>query len=178
MRWALGLEYDGSSFNGWQSQPHGNTVQDVLEQALGAIAGVPLRVACAGRTDAGVHAVVQVAHFDTAVERPTSAWIRGVNAHLPEAVAVRWAQPVADDFHARYAAIVREYRYLLCNRPVRPGLDHRRVGWFHLPLDLDAMRCAAALLCGKHDFSAFRSTECQARTPVRSLYCVHVHAPG
>jgi tRNA pseudouridine38-40 synthase len=178
VRWALGLEYDGSSFNGWQSQPHGNTVQDVLEHALGVIAGVPVKVVCAGRTDTGVHALVQVVHFDTASERPASAWIRGVNAHLPEAVAVRWAQPVADGFHARYAATARRYRYLLCNRAVRPGLDHRRVGWFHLPLDLDAMRHAAALLHGEHDFSAFRSAECQAKTPVRTLHDVGLQCRG
>lgn len=174
----LGLEYDGSSFRGWQSQPHGNTVQDAMERALGAIAGTQVRVVCAGRTDSGVHAAVQVAHFDAAVERPANVWVRGVNAHLPEAIAVRWAQPVGDDFHARYAAIAREYSYLLCNRVVRPGLEHRRVGWFHLPLDLDAMRDAAAVLCGENDFSAFRSAECQAKTPVRTLQRIELERRG
>jgi len=169
MKIALGIEYDGSHFHGWQSQPSGDTVQDHLERALARVAGVQVRLAAAGRTDAGVHAVAQVAHFETAVQRPESAWVRGVNALLPQAVAVQWAVPVAGDFHARYSAVSRTYRYVLYNHAVRPALHHGRVGWFHLPLDPAAMRAAAGLLAGEHDFSAFRSSECQAKSPVRTL---------
>jgi len=169
MRIALGLEYDGAAFNGWQCQPGGNTVQDALEAALAAIAGEPLRVVCAGRTDAGVHALGQVVHFDTAAPRPDTAWVRGVNAHLPAAVAVRWAKPVPDDFHARFAARSRAYRYVLLNRPERPGLLSGRVGWCHRPLDVAVMRAAAACLVGEHDFSSFRAAECQAKSPVKTM---------
>jgi tRNA pseudouridine38-40 synthase len=169
MKIAIGIEYDGSGFRGWQSQPSGDTVQDHLERALASIAGGPVRLAAAGRTDAGVHALAQVAHFETSAERPESAWVRGVNTLLAQAVAVQWATPVADDFHARYSAISRTYRYLLYNHTVRPALHHRRVGWFHLPLDVNAMRAALAHLAGEHDFSAFRSSECQAKSPVRTL---------
>lgn len=169
MRIALGLEYDGAGFCGWQSQAGGGAVQDALETALSAVADAPIRVVCAGRTDAGVHALAQVVHFDTEAARPDTAWVRGVNAHLPATVAVRWAQPVADGFHARFSALGRRYRYLLLNRAERPGLMARRVGWFHRPLDVEAMSVAAGLLLGEHDFSAFRSVECQARSPVKIL---------
>ncbi len=169
MRIALGLEYDGAGFCGWQSQAGGGAVQDALEAALSAIADAPVRVVCAGRTDAGVHALAQVVHFDTGAARPDTAWVRGVNAHLPATVAVRWAQPVVDEFHARFSALGRRYRYLLLNRAERPGLMARRVGWFHRPLDVEAMSVAAGLLLGEHDFSAFRSVECQARSPVKDL---------
>ena len=128
MRIALGVEYCGTSFRGWQSQAGGGTVQDAVEAALGKIAGTPTAVLCAGRTDAGVHATQQVVHFDTEVERPVSAWVRGVNSHLPDGVAIRWAQPVSDAFHARFSAHGRRYRYLLLNRPQRPGLWLGRVG--------------------------------------------------
>lgn len=170
MRIALGLEYDGTDFSGWQSQPGGRTVQDALEAALSAIAGTTIRVVCAGRTDAGVHATAQVVHFDTSIERRDTAWVRGGNAHLPRTVAVRWAVPVGDDFHARFAARARSYRYVLLNRPERPGLLAGKVGWCHRPLDLAAMRTAAACLIGEHDFSSFRASECQAKTPVKTLY--------
>ena len=169
MRIALGLEYEGSTFCGWQSQAGGGSVQDALESALSAIADISVRVVCAGRTDAGVHAIEQVVHFDAPVERPLTAWVRGVNAHLPPAIAVRWAQPMPDDFHARFSAQGRRYRYVLLNRAERPGLMARRVGWFHLPLDLSAMQSASAFLLGTHDFSAFRSVECQAKSPVKTL---------
>lgn len=169
MKIAIGIEYDGSRFHGWQSQPGGNTVQDRLERALATIAGERVRLAAAGRTDAGVHALAQVAHFETSAARPESAWVRGVNTLLAPAVAVQWAATVADDFHARYSAVSRSYRYVLYNHPVRPALHHGRVGWFHLPLDVDAMRAGLAHLSGEHDFSAFRSSECQAKSPVRSL---------
>jgi len=169
VRVALGLEYDGSRFCGWQTQPQGCAVQDALERALVQVAGEPVATLCAGRTDAGVHALAQVVHFDTAAERPESAWVRGVNALLPPACAVHWSRPVGAEFHARYSAVSRCYRYVLLNHPVRPAVDETRVGWFHLPLDIDGMRRAARMLVGEHDFSAFRSAECQARTPVRTI---------
>jgi tRNA pseudouridine38-40 synthase len=178
VRIALGLEYCGTSFHGWQSQPLGNTVQDELEKALLAIAGERIGVICAGRTDAGVHASQQVVHFETAVERPLTAWVRGVNSHLPAGVAVRWAQPVDAEFHARFSARGRRYRYLLLNRPQRPGLWQGRVGWFHLPLDLAAMQDAAARLLGEHDFSAFRAAGCQAKTPIKTMSRAEVRLRG
>ena len=145
-------------------------MQDALEPALASIAGVPVAVTGAGRTDRGVHARLQVAHFDTDVKRPSSAWVRGVNALLPDSIAVLWSHEVPEDFHARYSAHARTYRYELLNRPVRAGLGARYVGWFHLPLDVAKMREAAALLVGEHDFSAFRSSECQAKSPVRTIH--------
>ncbi len=177
-RIALGIEYDGSRFLGWQTQPGGGAVQDALEQALGAIADEPVSVTCAGRTDRGVHACAQVVHFDTNAARPDSAWVRGVNALLPEAVAVLWAQPVDAGFHARYAALSRTYRYVLLNRRVRPALAARYAGWHHAPLDVEAMRDAAGRLIGEHDFSAFRAAECQAKSPVRTLYAIAIERFG
>lgn len=178
MRIALGLEYDGTGFFGWQSQPGGNTVQDVLEDALAVVAGERLRVVCAGRTDAGVHALEQVVHFDTAAARPATAWVRGANAHLPASVVVRWAVPVADGFHARFVARSRAYRYVLLNRPERPGLMAGKVGWCHRPLDVEAMRVAAACLVGEHDFSSFRAAGCQARSPVKTLQDFEIARDG
>lgn len=178
MRVAIGIAYDGAPFDGWQSQPTGNTVQDRLEAALAAIAGTAVRVTAAGRTDAGVHATGQVAHFDVAVERPDSAWVRGSNAHLPEGIAVQWACAVDDEFHARFTATSRSYTYVLYNHPVRPAVFAGRVGWFHLPLDVAAMRAAAECLVGEHDFSAFRSAECQAKTPVKLLHRVAIDRRG
>jgi tRNA pseudouridine38-40 synthase len=177
-RIALGIEYDGSRFLGWQTQPGGGAVQDALEPALAAIAGAPLSVSAAGRTDRGVHARLQVVHFDTEAARPASAWVRGVNALLPDSVAVLWSREVDAEFHARYSAVSRTYRYVLLNRAVRPALAASRVGWFHLPLDVDEMRAAAALLVGEHDFSAFRSSECQAKTPIRRLHALEIEAHG
>ena len=178
MRIALGLEYDGSRFCGWQSQPSGCGVQDVLETALAQVAGHPVRVVTAGRTDTGVHALAQVVHFDTDANRPETAWVRGVNAFLPPSVAVLWAQPVSDEFHARFSAIGRCYRYLLLNHPVRPALLNGRAGWFHLPLDLDRMREGAGFLLGEHDFSAFRAAECQAKSPVRRMNSLEIRRQG
>jgi tRNA pseudouridine38-40 synthase len=177
-RIALGIEYDGSRFLGWQTQPGGGTVQDALEVALAGIANEPVNVTCAGRTDRGVHARAQVVHFDTDADRPDSAWVRGVNALLPESVAVLWATPVAGDFHARYSAVSRSYRYVMVNRPVRPALAARYAGWYHAALDVEAMRSAAALLQGEHDFSAFRSAECQAKSPVRTLHALGIERDG
>lgn len=178
MRYALGIEYDGSAFNGWQSQPDGKTVQDVLEAALSVVAAEPIRVHCAGRTDAGVHALCQVAHFDTNAERPDTAWVRGVNANLPPTVAVRWAQPISDEFHARFSAQGRRYRYVLLNRPQRPALWASYAGWHHVALDAEAMHAAAQSWLGEHDFSAFRAAECQAKSPVKSLYRADVQRHG
>jgi tRNA pseudouridine38-40 synthase len=178
MRLALGVEYDGSRFLGWQTQPGGGTVQDALEAALAGIAGSAVGVTCAGRTDRGVHARAQVVHFDTEAERPDSAWVRGVNALLPESVAVLWSRRVDAQFHARYGAFARTYRYVLVNRPVRPALAARHAGWFHHPLDADRMQAAAALLTGEQDFSAFRSSECQAKSPVRTLHSLAIERRG
>ncbi len=175
---ALGIEYDGSGFCGWQTQSGGCAVQDRLEQACAGIAGMPVKTICAGRTDAGVHALGQVVHFDCPVERPLSAWVRGVNALLPPAMAVTWAQPVDEEFHARFSARARVYRYVLLNAPVRPAADHGRVGWFHQPLDVARMREAAAMLTGEHDFSAFRAAECQAQSPVRTMHEVSIVQSG
>ena len=177
-RIALGLEYDGSRFLGWQTQPGGGTVQDALQSALSAIAAEPVTVTCAGRTDRGVHARGQVVHFDTGAQRPDGAWVRGVNALLPESVAVLWSRRVDPAFHARYAAFARTYRYVLINRPVRPALAARHAGWHHAPLDAGAMGEAAAHLVGERDFSAFRSAECQAKSPVRTVHAISVRRSG
>lgn len=174
MRIALGLEYDGRHFCGWQSQVSGCGVQDALERALATIAAHPVRTVAAGRTDTGVHATAQVVHFDTEARRPEQAWIRGTNAALPDSVAVLWAKAVPDDFHARFAASGRAYTYLLLDRPVRAGLIHGRVGWCHMPLDVERMARAANALLGTQDFSAFRASECQARSPVRTLRALRI----
>jgi tRNA pseudouridine38-40 synthase len=178
MRVALGVAYDGSPYEGWQSQRSRNTVQDVLERALATIAGATVRVTAAGRTDAGVHALAQVVHFDTDAERPLSAWVRGTNAALPDAIAVQWASMVPGDFHARFSAEGRAYRYVLYNHPVRPSVFAARVGWCHDPLDVEAMREGARALEGEHDFGAFRSSECQAKTPVKTLQRIEIRAAG
>ena len=178
MRIVLGLEYCGVGFCGWQSQPQRCGVQDALEAALTAVACEKISVTAAGRTDTGVHAAMQVAHFDTDVKRPLTAWVRGVNSHLPMGVSVLWAREIGEDFHARFAATQRGYRYVLLNHPVRPGLGHGQIGWHHRPLDADAMNLAAAHLIGQHDFSAFRAAECQARSPVKELRLAHVERRG
>jgi tRNA pseudouridine38-40 synthase len=178
MRIAAGIEYDGSAFNGWQSQPNVPNVQDAIEAALGGIASEPISIVAAGRTDTGVHALEQVVHFDTSVARPLTAWVRGTNALLPKSIAVLWAHPVPDEFHARFSAQARSYRYELINRPVRGAVRCGKAGWFHAPLDLAAMREAAQFLLGEHDFSAFRSSECQAKTPVKHLFQLDIQRQG
>ncbi|MDE2341804.1 MAG: tRNA pseudouridine(38-40) synthase TruA [Betaproteobacteria bacterium] len=178
MRFALGVEYDGSGFCGWQRQPDQPSVQEALETALGAIAGEPVTVVAAGRTDSGVHASGQVVHFDTQAHRPLTAWVRGTNALLPGGVAVLWAQPVPDSFHARFCAVRRSYQYLLLNHAVRNALMQGKWGWFHQPLDLERMREAARLLLGTHDFSAFRAAECQAKSPVKTLTQAEISIHG
>lgn len=169
MRIALGVEYNGSDFKGWQSQLNVPTVQDALQRALSGIAGENISVVAAGRTDTGVHGIEQVVHFDSQIERPLMAWVRGANALLPASVAVLWAHPVSDDFHARFSAQGRSYRYILLNRPVRSALQQGKVGWFHQHLDVEKMQLAAQFLLGEHDFSAFRAAECQAKTPVKNI---------
>ncbi|MGZ5032406.1 MAG: tRNA pseudouridine(38-40) synthase TruA [Usitatibacter sp.] len=169
MRIALGLEYDGTAFCGWQTQPGGCGVQDHVEQALARFADVPVAVTAAGRTDSGVHAAAQVVHFDCLVEREWNSWVRGTNANLNPAVRVLWARQTAQDFHARYSARSRTYRYLLSNDAVAPAVLRGRVGWYHRPLDVELMARTAQALVGEHDFSAFRDAECQAKSPVRTL---------
>ena len=178
MRIALGLEYDGSAFCGWQTQPQGCGAQDALDRALTQLAGEQIVSACAGRTDAGVHALAQVVHFDTSAQRPLTAWVRGTNALLPDGMSVNWAKQMAEDFHARFSATGRRYVYWLLNRSQRPGLLHNRVGWFYQTLDVEAMRRAVPCLLGKHDFSAFRAAECQARTPVKELRQLDISRQG
>ncbi|MGD2138886.1 MAG: tRNA pseudouridine(38-40) synthase TruA [Burkholderiales bacterium] len=178
MRIALGLEYDGTGFCGWQTQPDGCGVQDILEEALGEIAGHSVKTVCAGRTDAGVHACCQVAHFDVDSQRPLSAWTRGVNGLITSSASVLWAQEVDPQFHARFSATARRYRYFLLNRPNRPGLFGNHLGWFHAPLDESIMHSAAQTLVGEHDFSAFRAAECQAKSPVRVVHELSVSRLG
>ena len=167
-RYALGVEYDGTEYLGWQTQHKEPTVQATLERALSFVAAAPITVFCAGRTDTGVHALGQVVHFDSPAERPDRAWILGGNSRLPTSLAVRWVCPVSDQFHARYAARRRRYRYRIVRRPTRPALDARYAVWVRDSLDTSAMRTAAALLIGEHDFTSFRTVACQAPSPVRT----------
>ena len=169
MKIALGLSYDGTCFCGWQSQPNGGGVQDVLETAIATIAKHVIRVHAAGRTDTGVHALSQVIHFETGSSRPLSAWIRGVNVYLPSTIRVQWARVVDEHFHARFSAYSRSYQYLLYNAPVASALMATKAGWFHLPLDGDAMAEGANYLLGEHDFSAFRASECQAKSAIKHM---------
>lgn len=169
MRIALGLEYDGGAFCGWQTQPGGCGVQDAVERALGQFADVPIGVVAAGRTDTGVHASAQVIHFDAPVARDPYSWVRGTNRYLAPGVRVLWCAPVADDFHARYGARSRTYRYLLLDAPVPPAILRGKVGWYHVALDVARMQEGLGALLGTHDFSAFRDAECQARSPVREM---------
>jgi len=168
-RMALGLSYDGSPWQGWQTQPARTGVQDAVQHALKQFLGHDCATVCAGRTDAGVHAALQVVHFDTGVERQTDAWVRGVNAHLPASIAVRWARVVPDDFHARFAARSRSYVYLIHNARSRAPLWAQRAAWCPRPLDIAALRAASRHLVGEHDFSSFRSSQCQAAHPVRVI---------
>ncbi|MFO7304849.1 MAG: tRNA pseudouridine(38-40) synthase TruA [Gammaproteobacteria bacterium] len=178
MRIALGLEYDGSAFSGWQSQAHARGVQASVEAALSRVANHPVKVTAAGRTDAGVHAVMQVVHFDSTSERSERGWVLGANTNLPPQVSALWAKVVPDAFHARYSAFARRYCYLILNRMPRPALAAHRVCWVREPLDAERMHEAAQALIGEHDFSSFRAAECQARTPMRHLYEVTVVRRG
>jgi len=178
MRIALGLEYDGSAFCGWQTQPSGCGVQDHLRRALEAFTTNPTEVTAAGRTDAGVHATGQVVHLDTDVEREPFSWVRGTNSHLDEAARVLWSATVPDDFHARFSARSRSYRYLLMDDAVAPAALRQRVGWFHRPLDVAAMAAALGPLVGEHDFSGYRDAQCQAKSPVKILHEARVERKG
>jgi tRNA pseudouridine38-40 synthase len=170
-RWALTLAYDGGAFHGWQKQPDGlYTIQSVLEEALSSIAAEPVNVVVAGRTDAGVHATGQVVHFDTYAQRSAEAWLRGTNTAMDKNIRIVRAQPVAAEFHARFDAYGRRYRYMLESSRVRMPQLRGRVGWTHYPLNMDLMREAAEMLIGEHDFSSFRSSDCQAKSPVKTLY--------
>ena len=178
MRWALGISYLGQAYDGWQSQPSGRTVQDQLEAALSQFAARPVSTVCAGRTDAGVHGLMQVVHFDTEVGREPFSWVRGTNRFLPPDIAVQWARQVPDEFHSRASAIARRYAYVLLESPVRPGIESGRAGWVFRPLDEAALRDAAARLLGTHDFTSFRASACQARSPVKSMRRIDISRRG
>jgi len=178
-RVALAVEYLGADYHGFQSQASGvKTVQQTLERALSAVADEPINLVCAGRTDAGVHATEQVVHFDTLANRPEKAWVRGTRAKLPFDISVRWARPVVPQFHSRFSAVSRTYRYLISDRGTYSALTHRHITWSRKPLDVDAMRSAAQALVGEHDFTSFRASQCQARSPVRRLEYLHIARRG
>lgn len=178
VRIAVGIEYDGSAYAGWQSQPTVASVQQVTELALGRIAAAPVALVCAGRTDAGVHATGQVAHFDTEAVRSTHSWLRGANSELPRDISLTFAQPVPEHFHARYSAEARTYRYLILNRSARSALHAQRAAWIPRPLEAERMREAARVLVGEHDFSAFRAAECQSKTRIRRLERLQIARHG
>jgi len=177
-RIVLGIEYDGSGYSGWQWQTHQRSVQQVLEQALSKVANHPVSVLCAGRTDTGVHALEQVVHFDTKTERKLHAWMLGGNSNLPDDVRITWVQQAVGDFHARYSAIARFYRYVIINRPIKSALLRKQATWCHNPLDADRMHQAAQHLIGKHDFSSFRAQGCQSKSPCRAMYFIDVYREG
>ena len=170
MRIAIGIEYNGLAYAGWQHQGHAPTVQQAVEQALSVVADQPVKVIAAGRTDAGVHALGQVAHFDTPAQRTPRAWLLGTNANLSGDVALTWVQPVSDEFHARFSAQRRRYRYVILNRMARSGVLDSRMAWVHQRLDVDRMAQAARALLGTHDFSAYRASACQSKKPVKTVY--------
>ncbi len=174
MRIALGIEYDGSRYYGWQRQQEVDSVQAQLEVAISKVANEPVEIFCAGRTDAGVHGTGQVVHFDTNAVRGEGAWTLGLNSNLPDDIAVRWAMPVRDDFHARFSATARRYRYIIVNQPYRPGLLRHGVTHYHRPLDEKAMHRAAQALLGEQDFTSFRAIQCQSNTPFRHVMKVSV----
>lgn len=177
-RWAAGVEYLGSSFSGWQAQHHAPSVQTEVEASLSRVADHPIQTVAAGRTDAGVHGFHQVIHFDSDARRTPHAWLLGVNTYLHEHVALRWVQPVREDFHARFSARSRAYRYVIHNARFRSALLEGRAAWVAWPLDADAMHRAAQALLGEQDFSAFRDAECQSRTPMRNVHSIGVRRDG
>ena len=172
------VEYDGTEFSGWQSQPHAASIQDAVQSALSYVAGHAVDAVCAGRTDAGVHAAAQVIHFETTAARTARAWVLGSNTRLPPSIALNWAAEVADDFHARHRALRRSYRYYILNRSARSPLQRQRAAWIHKRLDADKMHEAAQVLMGEHDFSAFRSIECQSKTALRRIDVLQVRRHG
>jgi tRNA pseudouridine38-40 synthase len=169
-RMALGISYDGRSWQGWQKQTHGQTIQDTVERALHAFVGKPVDTVCAGRTDSGVHGLNQVIHLDTFITRSPESWVRGTNAHLPDSISVQWAQAVPSEFHARFSATARAYTYVILNTRVRHPMWQGRAGWVFQPLNVETMQQSADCLIGEHDFSSFRSSQCQAKSPVRTLH--------
>ena len=177
-RIALGIEYDGSAYAGWQQQSHSRSVQSALQAALAAVAGHEIQLAAAGRTDAGVHALLQVAHFDSTASRPESAWTLGTTAGAPDDLSVLWAREVPDEFHARHSALSRTYLYRILNRRIRPAIERQRACWVRRPLDATSMHRAAQLLLGERDFSSFRAAECQSSTAMRRLTAVSVERSG
>ncbi len=172
------IEYDGTGYAGWQSQSHSTSIQDAVQAAFSFVAGEPVTAICAGRTDAGVHALGQVIHFDTAAVRTPRAWVLGANTRLPSDIAVQWAGEVSLGFHARHAASRRIYRYAILNRSERSALQRTRAAWIHRSIDAAAMRAAAQTLLGEHDFSAFRSIECQSKSTIRKVYAIEVMRSG
>ncbi len=174
MRIALGIEYNGQDFFGWQSQEKLLTVQGSLEGALSRIANEPITLSCAGRTDAGVHATGQVAHFDTNAIRTLRAWTLGTNTHLPASIAVKWAEEVDVNFHARFSALSRCYRYIIYNSSIRPAIFAARVTWYHRPLNVEWMQTAGQFLLGERDFSSFRAAECESQSPMRNVHYIKV----
>lgn len=178
MRIALGVEYNGYGFYGWQAQRGLATVQGVLEEALSKVANEPIQLFCAGRTDANVHATGQVVHFDTRAKRHIDAWIWGTNSHLPASVVVRWARAVDYHFHARFRALARSYRYIIFNHPIRPAILSHRATWHYFPLDVQRMQAAAPYLLGEQDFSSFRSSQCNSKTPMRNVMDVQIQRQG
>jgi tRNA pseudouridine38-40 synthase len=174
----LGIEYDGSGFSGWQWQPHRRSIQNELENALSKVANHPVAVMCAGRTDAGVHAFEQVIHFDVNVERNLDAWLLGGNSNLPDEIRITWVRQAIADFHARYSAIARLYRYVILNRSVKSALQNKQVAWCYQSLDVVVMDKAAQYLVGNHDFSSFRAQACQSKSPVRIVHFIDVYRNG
>ncbi len=177
-RIAIGIEYDGSAYSGWQRQKHSPSVQQKVEEALSFVADEPVELVCAGRTDSGVHALEQVVHFDTRAERSERAWLLGSNCRLPRDIRLRWAAPVPGDFHARFSAVARSYRYLILNDRVPSAIFHAQCCWEHQPLDAGRMQRAAQALIGEHDFSSFRAAGCQARSPMRRVEHLEVTRDG
>ncbi len=173
-RIAVGLRYDGTGYHGWQVQEGLSTVQGTVERALSAVADHPVSVTCAGRTDAGVHATAQTIHFDTRAHRSDYSWVFGANSNLPNNISVLWAKPVSDDFHARYSARARRYRYVLYNHEIRPGILRHSVGWYYRPLDEKLMLEGAKHLLGEHDFNSFRGSDCQAKSPIRTIHQIEI----
>ena len=177
-RVALCVCYDGSRYHGWQHQEEVATVQQTVEHAISRVADQPITLVCAGRTDAGVHAAAQVVHFDTEADRTERSWMFGANSNLPADISVMWAKATTLDFHARFSAVSRTYRYVICNQPMRPGILHKGVAWYHKPLDVDRMQAATQYLLGEHDFSAFRGSGCQAHHAVRTIHHLSVKRQG
>jgi tRNA pseudouridine38-40 synthase len=174
VKYALGVEYSGSAYCGWQRQPHCSSIKQHLEEALAFVADHPVQLVCAGRTDTGVHAIEQIAHFESDAERSTRSWVLGTNCRLPRDIRVLWVTPVSDDFHARFGARARAYRYLIINSPVPSAIFHDRASWEHRPLDHEAMHESAQVLLGEHDFSSFRAVGCQARSTLREVQEISV----